>query len=105
MDGRSIRRLVRAGKYEFSVHAERERESDQITVSEFERALSRCDVIEDYPNDPRGASCLVLGFAGDRPLHVVCTIKADPEELLVITLYDPSKRPEKWTDNYRKRKD
>ena len=105
MDVQKIRTLVRAEKYEFSIHAEREREADRITAAEFERALVRCDLIEDYPNDPRGPSCLVLGFAGDRPIHAVCAIKGEPEEILIITVYDPSKRPEKWTDKYRKRKE
>ena len=105
MDVQKIRTLVRAEKYEFSIHAERGRQADRITAAEFERALVRCDLIEDYPNDPRGPSCLVLGFAGNRPIHAVCAIKGEPEEVLIITVYDPSKRPEKWTDNYRKRKE
>jgi Domain of unknown function (DUF4258) len=105
VDAKKIRSLVRAEKYEFSKHAEREREADQITMRELEQALFRCDIIEDYPNDPRGPSCLALGFAGVRPVHAVCAIKNDPEELLIITVYDPSKRAEKWTDNFRERKD
>ena len=103
MDAQSIRDLVGAGEYEFSKHAEREREADQITVGELEEALSDCDMIEEYPNDPRGPSCLVLGFAGKRPIHSVCAVKTDPEEVLIVTVYDPSKRPEKWTADYRRR--
>lgn len=78
---KAIRRLVRAGKYEFSVHAERERQTDKITTEDLERALIRCEIVEDYPDDPRGASCLVLGFAAERPIHVVCALKQDPEEV------------------------
>ena len=104
MDIQSIRRLVSQGKYEFSKHAERERELDMIYVWEFEDALSDCEIIENYPDDPRGASCLVLGFCREKPVHAVCAIKTNPEELLLITVYDPSKRPEKWTKDYRKRR-
>jgi len=103
VDAQRIRDLVGAGKYEFSKHAEREREADQITVEELEEALSDCDMIEEYANDPRGPSCLVLGFAGKRPIHSVCAVKSDPDEVLIITVYDPSKRPEKWTADYRRR--
>jgi hypothetical protein len=53
VDAQSIRDLVGAGKYEFSKHAEREREADQITVGELEEALSDCDMIEEYADDPR----------------------------------------------------
>lgn len=105
MDSQTIRSLVRSGKYEFSKHAERERQADQITVMEFEEALIQCDIIEEYPDDPRGPSCLALGLSGRRPIHAVCAIKAGPDEVLIITVYDPSKRPEKWTEDYRSRKE
>ncbi len=67
-------------------------------------ALSNAEIIEDYPEDPRGHSCLVLGFAARRPVHVVCTIKDNPRELLLITMYDPSLRPEKWEAGFRERR-
>lgn len=105
MDVQKLRDLVKAGKYEFSKHAEREREADQITVAELEEALSGCDTIEEYPDDPRGASMLVLGVCDQRPIHAVCALKTDPDEVLLITVYDPSKRPQKWTEDYRRRKE
>jgi hypothetical protein len=103
LDIEKIRMLVVQGRYEFSKHAEREREIDMIYTWELEHALRDCEIIESYPDDLRGASCLVLGFCGSRPIHAVCTIKTDPNELLLITVYDPSKRPDKWVENYRKR--
>jgi len=48
------------------MHAERERQAERITTAELETVLRSCDVLEDYPDDPRGHSCLVLGFAGPR---------------------------------------
>ena len=105
MDSKAIRNLVRAGKYEFSKHAERERQADKITVVELEEALTQNEIIEEYGDDPRGPSCLVLGFSGNRPIHAVCALKTDPDEVLIITVYDPSKRPEKWTEGYRKRRE
>jgi hypothetical protein len=105
VDDERIRDLIRSGQYEFSRHAEREREADEITMAEFDEALTHCETIEDYPNDPRGPSSLVLGFSGSRPIHAVCALKSDPSEVLIITVYDPSRRPEKWIDNYRRRKE
>lgn len=104
MDAGAIRRLVVEGTYEFSKHAEREREADMIPVRDLEEALERCEIIEDYPDDPRGPSCLVLGFSGQRPIHAVCSIRRDPDELFLTTVYDPSRRPEDWTDQYRTRR-
>lgn len=100
----AIRRLVRRGKYVLSIHAERERQADKIPLEELEEALGSCDLIEDYPDDPRGASCLVVGFVARRPIHAVCALKQAPEEVFFITVYDPSLRPEKWVDNYHRRK-
>ncbi|MGR3176648.1 MAG: DUF4258 domain-containing protein [Candidatus Anammoxibacter sp.] len=84
--------------------AERERELDKIYTWELEDALKSGEIIENYSDDPRGASCLVLGFCGSKPIHAVCTIKTAPEELFLITVYDPSKRPDNWAENYSKRR-
>lgn len=100
----SICALARTGQYTLTIHAERERQADKITVAELEAALRSCDVIEDYPEDARGHSCLTLGFAGPRPVHAVCTIKDDPRELLLITVYDPNLRPDKWSADFRRRR-
>jgi len=104
LDIHHIRKLVAEGEYEFSRHAERERELDMINVEELEQALKSCEIIEEYPDDPRGGSCLVLGFCQQGPIHAVCSLKTEPGELLIITVYNPSKHPYKWTDDYRKRR-
>lgn len=59
------------------------------------------EIIEDYPEDARGHSALLLGFGqDDRPLHVVCAPK--DEYLAIITSYLP--RAEQWSDDFKKRK-
>lgn len=62
------------------------------------------EIIEEYPNDPRGESCLVLGFTNEkRPIHVVCG-KNRSGHLILITIYTPEMP--KWKDPYtRNRKD
>ena len=73
MDIERIRAKVRAGKYIISfTHTEKVR-LREIEAEEIEEAIYNGTIIEPYPDDPRGASCLVLGFtSGDRPLHVIC---------------------------------
>ncbi len=45
-------------------------------------------LVEDYPEDPRGHSCLLLGYGdGDRPIHIVVAPKDD--YLAIITAYEP----------------
>ena len=58
-----IKRLIREGRYEVSIHAQQERLADDLDVEEIESAVLQGDLIEDYPTDPRGPSCLIAGFA------------------------------------------
>ncbi|MGQ9626166.1 MAG: DUF4258 domain-containing protein [Anaerolineae bacterium] len=94
----TLKKLVRAGQYRLTLHAEFERDADQITLEEIDHALlsEQCEVIEDYPYNARGHSCLMLGFTnqGD-PIHFVCGL-SDPEMLVIITVYRPG--PERWID-------
>jgi hypothetical protein len=71
-----------------------------ISTTNIRAVIEHGKVIEDYPEDTRGHSCLILGFADKRALHVVCTPKDD--YLAIITAYLPSDH--EWEDNYRKRK-
>lgn len=91
-----LRDSVRNRDYELTLHARRRINLRRISVREIEDAVLNveAEVIEDYPDDPRGASCLILGFASDtRPIHVQLTY---PTSVAVITAYEPD--PEQWTD-------
>lgn len=88
--------------YEIVAAKWRTREANQtivrdISVSELEQAISsQSEVIEDYPEDKYGPSCLVLGFTSvGRPLHVQCSHPARPL-IKIITMYEPD--PELWLD-------
>jgi hypothetical protein len=50
---------------------------------------------------PRGASCLILGSVGGRPLHVVCG-RLESDDILIITAYEPD--PGEWENDWRTRK-
>ena len=83
------------GQYELSLHADEERLAEGLTVSALEQALQSAELIEDYPNDPRGHSCLILGFAEGRAIHVVCGLTRQ-QNLILITVYLPALP--KWRD-------
>lgn len=93
-----IREKIVSRQYEFSRHALDQSIKRNIRVVEMEEAIyGNCILIEDYPNDKYGASCLLLGFtATGRPLHVLCSY---PNRTLIkiITLYEPD--PAEWIDN------
>jgi hypothetical protein len=96
MDIQRAARLTAQGRYEFSDHAERERLHDKFTVNDVKGVALRGELLEDYPEDPRGSSCLMLGWAADgRPVHSVLTI-LPTEVVRFITVYEPI--PPKWLD-------
>ena len=59
-----------------------------IRRMEVRSVIEEGEIIEDYPTDARGRSCLLLGEGIEgRPVHVVCAPKDD--YLAVITAYLP----------------
>ncbi len=87
----------------FLPHALRQmlRPERMIKVTEVRAVIGRCEVIEDYPDDARGHSCLLLGHGDEqRAIHVVCAPKE--EYLAVITAYLPDSQ--EWLDGFRRRK-
>lgn len=95
-----IRYLISRDQYELSIHAQQERLEDDLDVVEIETALMQGEILEDYPEDPRGECCLVLGYAGTKPIHaVIGWAKTTPEDekiLRIITVYIP--QPPRWRD-------
>jgi hypothetical protein len=102
IDINSIQAKVRNGRYIISfTHTEKVR-LRKIEAKEIEEAICKGAVIEPYPDDPRGPSCLILGFTSQgRPLHVVCG-KIEEEEILIITAYEPDSK--EWEADWRTRK-
>jgi len=85
--------------YFYSQHADEERKSDNLLISEIEEALLSGTILESYPDDPRGNSCLVVGFTKrGKPLHIVCGQSGDA--LVIITVYIPS--PPKFITPYQR---
>lgn len=71
-----------------------------ITTIDIRRVIFDGEVIENYPEDARGHSCLILGNDdGQRPIHVVCSPKNG--YLAIITAYLPDE--EGWSDDLTER--
>jgi len=97
-----ITRRIFSGEYEISFHADKERRAEEIEINDIKEAIKNGEILEDYPNDPRGPSCLVLGYARDgRAMHIVCALL--PTDMIrIITVYIPSLP--KWIDPRTRRK-
>jgi hypothetical protein len=64
--------------------------------------ISKGEVIASYPDDVPFPSVLLLGFDGQRPLHLV--VARDPKSGLcfVVTVYLPD--PDVWSEDFRTRR-
>ena len=71
-----------------------------ITSDEVKETVLMGEIIEEYPDDRRGESCLVFHAAQNRAIHVVCAPKA--EYLAIITAYLPV--VSQWSSDYKVRR-
>lgn len=86
----------------FLPHAVRQmsRPDRMISTVDVRKVVEEGEIIEDYPEDTRGHSCLIFGRAKNgRPIHIVCTPKE--EYLAVITAYIPDET--QWSIDFRTR--
>ena len=97
-------RTVAAKRVLFLPHAVRQmsRPERMISTTDVRAVLTSGEVIEEYPDDPRGPSALLLGrAAGGRALHVVASPKE--EYAAVITAYVPD--PMIWSEDMKTRRE
>jgi len=77
--------------------------ADALALEELETATLGGECIEDYPTDPRGRSCLVLGRPSDTSaIHALWGFDAPSQQAILITVYRPD--PKRWSDDFRRRR-
>lgn len=100
MEIKLIQDKVRKGEYYWRQHAIERSIERSISEDELVEVILSGEVIEEYPQDKYGPSCLIFGrTGGGKAIHVQCTL---PPSVWVITLYEPD--PGEWID-FRKRKE
>lgn len=97
MDIEEIKAKVRTNQYFYSLHADMERQADGLTLAQVEEALLNGKILEQYPDTGRGESCLIVGFAGDEPVHVVCGWRGEKAALVTVYVPRPPKFVDPWT--------
>ena len=96
-----IKKQVKAGNYRFTVHGFERCVERHISPNEVKYAIFSGEVIEEYPEDKYGLSCLIYGVSKEgRILHVQCSI----EPVWIITAYDPTLDPDKWDKDFKRRR-
>ena len=94
---------VAAGRVYVSEHAYDEAIADDLSVVDVIDATPDGEIIEDYPNDPRGRSCLVLLKVSDQEAaHAVWAFDDGSGRAILVTVYRPD--PARWSGGLRHRR-
>jgi len=95
-----IRLRLKEHRVRHTLHALKEEMRDGLTANYIDESLlNGFELVEDYPTDPRGHSCLLLTWYRDRPIHVVCALHE--AMLIIVTVYIPSSQ--EWKDDFKTR--
>ena len=97
-----IRRKIASNDFEISKSVVNGSALHRIQVHEVKEAIANGQLIEDYPDDRYGPSCLICGLTkAGRAIHVQCSY---PSRWLIniINMYDPL--PERWNDDFTSRR-
>ena len=84
-----------------TAHVRKRMQERGITEADIRLVLTTGSVVEDYPNTKPYPSYLMLGWRGDRPLHVVATDNLSGHFTLIITVYEPD--PNEWDAEFKVR--
>ncbi|MCH7756243.1 DUF4258 domain-containing protein [candidate division KSB1 bacterium] len=96
-----IQEKIKLGEYEYSRHAVDQSILREISNEEIIAVIQSGEIIEDYPQDKYGPSCLIAGSTPKgRWVHVQVSYPGRPK-VKVITVYQPN--TEEWI-NFKMRK-
>jgi hypothetical protein len=73
-----------------------------ISEEDVRRVLTTGEVIQHYPHDAPYPSRLLLGWCGQRPIHVVAADIGDERATVIITVYEPDLQI--WEADFKRKK-
>ena len=101
---KQILQLVQRGDVRVSDHGYDELAADGLFAGDAITSVADADVVEEYPDYPKGSCVLVLqkNRIGE-PIHVVWgTPKGKSSPAVLVTAYRPD--PERWEPGYLRRR-
>jgi len=84
----------------YTKHVRKRMHERNIKHEDMVLAICNGEIIEQYLDDKPNPSCLILGFSGDIPVHIVLSLNNGI--IWMITTYVPTL--EKWEADYKTRK-
>jgi hypothetical protein len=99
-----IQRLAEVGEIRISEHGYDELAEDGIMATDVVRGLAKADVVEEYPDYPKGPCLLVRQQdENSQVIHAVWGIPAGhTSPAVLVTAYRPD--PKRWSDDFLRRK-
>ena len=76
--------------------------ASKVNEADVKRAIQTGEVIENYPEDTPYPSKLMLGWCESRPLHIVVAENKADQEIIIVTVYEPSL--DFWEADFKRRK-
>jgi len=86
----------------FSDHAITQMFRRNISVDDVKLVIDKGESIAEYPSDKPYASCLMLAYINNRPIHIVVGKDEKMERCIVITAYEPD--PSIWEPGFKSKK-
>ena len=98
-----IQNLIAQGDVKISEHGYDELAEDGLTAREVVAGVTSADIVEEYPDFPKGPSVLLLQRLEDQtPVHVVWGIpRGHQRPAVLITAYRPD--AERWDQRLLRR--
>jgi len=97
----NIKKRIENDEHRFTIHAFERCVERSILPKDVKHVIISGEIIEDYPEDKYGHSCLICGMTEkDRILHVQCSI----EPVWIITAYDPTLNADEWEKGFKRRR-
>ncbi len=85
---RRIRRAIREGRYEFTVHALEEMDEDGLDEADVQQVIMRGSLSTKLTDDPRGTRFVVRGTARNQDCEIEVVCRFLPSGMLrMITVY------------------
>jgi len=102
MDLSGVQRDVASGRRLVGGHALKAASAAGLSLDAVWQAVcANGQVIEDYPTDPRGPSCLILCWIGATPVHATIAWSPTKGYAFMITVYRPDGDPKwQWFSGY-----
>lgn len=96
-----LKKQIQRGNYRLTVHCFERCVERNISPAEIQEVIRSGEILEEYPEDKYGPSCLIYGMTkANRILHVQASL--DP--VWIITAYDPTRTPAKWDASFKRRR-